>query len=82
MHQSHGQILWIVFGLEEGYTEQSVEDRRRLAGEKFRDGMKPVKPSTIRQHHEKKALDRLTEMLLDYNRRNAESTSTRPRALR
>jgi hypothetical protein len=81
-HQSHGQILWIVLGLEEGYTEQSVEERRKLAGEKFRDGMKPVTPSTIRQHHEKKALDRLTKMLLDYNRRHVESAPTRPTMLR
>jgi len=66
-HVSHGKILWIVLGLEEQYLRMSsAEERRRCAGEAFRGGERPVSAGTIRQHHEKRALDRLTEMLLDY----------------
>ncbi|MFZ1153509.1 MAG: hypothetical protein WAN93_01250 [Solirubrobacteraceae bacterium] len=77
-HQSHGEILWIVLGFETDCANMSVEERRKLAGEKFRDGMKPVKSSTIRQHHEKKALDRLTKMLLDYESRHIGKAPVRP----
>lgn len=76
-HQSHGEILWIVLDLDRAHPGKSVEERRRIAGESFRDGEKPVKASTIRQHHEKRALDRLTEMLLAYEQRHIESASAR-----
>jgi hypothetical protein len=76
-YQSHGEILWTVLDLDRAHPGTSVEERRRIAGESFRDGEKPVKASTIRQHHEKRALDRLTEMLLAYEKRHVESASAR-----
>jgi hypothetical protein len=66
---SHGQILWIVLGLEEQYLSMgSAEERRKCAGEVFRGGERPVSAGTIRQHHEKRALDRLTALLLEHER--------------
>jgi hypothetical protein len=67
-HQSHGKILWIVLGLEDDYLQLRAGERRALAGRAFRDGMAPVRADTIRLHHEPAALDRLTEMLLQYER--------------
>jgi hypothetical protein len=76
-HQSYGKILWIVLDLGGAYPNKSVEERRLIAGENFRGGEEPVKASTIRQHHEKRALDRLTEMLLAYEREHVENASAR-----
>jgi hypothetical protein len=66
-----------VLNLDGAYPGTSVEERRRIAGESFRGGEEPVKASTIRQHHEKRALDRLTEMLLAYEREHVEGASAR-----
>jgi hypothetical protein len=69
-HQSHGKILWIVLALDEQYVGLSAEERRQLAGREFRGGAEPVSAGTIRQLHEKRALDRLTTLLIEYERRN------------
>lgn len=63
----HRRILTIVFGLDERYLGDSAKSRRTMAGMEFRDGSRPVSPETIRQHHEPKALDKLTELLLKRN---------------
>jgi hypothetical protein len=68
-HLSHGSILWVVLGLEDRYLRMgSAEQRRECAGRIFRGGERPVSAGTIRQHHEKRALDRLTAMLVEYER--------------
>lgn len=57
-------LLSIVLGLDPSSAELSATERRALAGQQFRGGRKPVRPGTIRQYHEPRALDQLTEILL------------------
>ncbi len=72
--QSHGQILWIVLGLEQQYLKLNARERRGVAGRLFRKGEKPVSAETIRQLHEKTALDRLTALFVDFDRKFRESS--------
>lgn len=63
----YGTILRIVLGLDSQYLDLSAEERRARAGEEFRGGEQPVSAGTIRQLHEKAALDRLTALLVDFD---------------
>lgn len=60
----HRILLEIVLDLEEKYIEKTATQRRAIAGERFRGGRDVVTAGTIRQHHEGKALDKLTRIVL------------------
>jgi hypothetical protein len=66
---SYGEILWVVLGLEDRYLGLNARARRAIAGRDFRKGEQPVTAETIRQLHEKAALDHLTVRLADLERR-------------
>lgn len=63
-HSQYRQLLTIVLALDERYVGLTARQRREIAGRKFRGGERPVSWGTIRQHHEPKALDQLTSVLL------------------
>jgi len=61
-----GEVLWIVLGLDPRFEGASAILRREAAGREFRGGEDPVRGGTIRQLHEPRALDLLTERLLAF----------------
>ncbi|MFL5897453.1 MAG: hypothetical protein ACJ76D_03185 [Solirubrobacterales bacterium] len=63
------KLLWIIFDFDRDYPDSTAKVRRTVAGERFREGKKPVTHGTVRQYHEPRALDRLSELLVDYERR-------------
>lgn len=67
--RSQRTIVMIVLGLDEQYLGMTAKDRRQLAGERFREGTRPVSWGTIRQYHEPKAMDRLASTLLESEHR-------------
>ncbi len=58
------ELLTIVLGLDTGYENLGLGQRRELAGQRFRGGGAPVTGATIRQYHEPRALDQLTSVLV------------------
>jgi hypothetical protein len=70
-NQPHKRILQIVLDLDRRYSKLTAGERREVAGREFRDH--PVKAETIRQVHEKAALDRLAIMLTAFDRKFRES---------
>lgn len=61
--RQYRDLLGIVLGLDPATEGMKAQERRRMAGERFRGGERPVRPGTIRQYHEPRALDQLTEAL-------------------
>jgi hypothetical protein len=61
---SYAELLTVVLGLDEQYLGRP--GARAIAGVGFRGGHTPVGAGTIRQHHEPKALDELSESLLAF----------------
>lgn len=59
-------LLGIVLGVEPEYRDLPLSERRAIAAAEFRGGRSPVKPGTIRQHHEPRALDALARVLSAY----------------
>jgi hypothetical protein len=57
-------LLTIVLGLDPAYEHLTAGEKRRIAGQEFRGGERPVSAGTIRQHHEPRALDELAAMLV------------------
>ncbi|HEX8207702.1 MAG TPA: hypothetical protein VF587_16680 [Solirubrobacteraceae bacterium] len=72
--RQHRILLTIVFGFDERFTleDTNLQQRREAAGIHFRDGQRQVKWGTIRQHHEPKGLDLLTEVIAGMERQAAE----------
>lgn len=70
------KLLTIVLDLDREYADLSVQDRRAVAGREFRDGQRPVSAGTIRQHHERRALDQLAEVLQQQAYQDAASRGT------
>lgn len=62
------RLLEILFDFDRDYPESTAKKRRTVAGEQFRDGKKQVTQGTVRQYHEPRALDRLAELLVEYER--------------
>jgi hypothetical protein len=60
----HRQLLTIVLALDDAYAGMTARERRERAGQDFRGGTHQVSWGTIRQHHEPRALDELTSLLL------------------
>lgn len=58
------KLLLILFDFDRDYPESTAKTRRTVAGEQFRDGKKQVTRGTVRQYHEPRALDRLSELLV------------------
>jgi schlafen family protein len=58
------RLLTIVLALDDAYAGLSARERREIAGREFRGGTRPVSWGTIRQHHEPRALDELTSVLV------------------
>jgi hypothetical protein len=61
------RLLRAVLPLKPEYLGRSVKERRIAAGKEMKDGKK-VQPGTIRTYYEPKALDKLTEVLLEMER--------------
>lgn len=57
-------VLRIVLALDKEFLETTATDRRKAAGERFRDGSAPVQAGTIRQYHEVKAIEKLHALIL------------------
>jgi hypothetical protein len=72
-NKPHKRILRIVLDLDRQYTALTAGQRRAVAGREFRGGDHPVTAETIRQVHEKAALDRLTIMLVAFDKKFCES---------
>jgi hypothetical protein len=59
------RVLKHVLPLIEEYLGTSIKERRTAASKAIKDGKKSVKPGTIRTYYEPKALDKLTEVLIE-----------------
>jgi hypothetical protein len=60
----HRRLLRYVLPLIPEYLGTTVLERRTLAGEQMRDGIKSVKAGTIRTYYEPRALDQLAAALV------------------
>jgi hypothetical protein len=65
---AYRRLLTIVLGLGAPYRRLSPLERRTVAGKEFRGGTRPVKPNTVRQFHEPRALDELAAIIADGTR--------------
>lgn len=74
----HKRLLGVVLGLDDKFLGMSARGRREFAGIEFRGGQRPVGRETIRKHHEPKALDKLTELLLKRNPLSTSGGENRP----
>jgi len=71
-------LLTIVLEIDPEYRGLSAGERRSIAGRRFRGGARPVSAGTIRQHHEPRALDLLTEELVKSDPHTALERTTDP----
>lgn len=62
--RKYRRLLRYVLPLYEEYVGKTIKERRTAAGQDYKDGKKPIKPGTIRTHHEPKALDVLAKVLV------------------
>jgi hypothetical protein len=71
LSQQHRDLLRFVLGLDPTTRDLSAMERRRIAGERFRGGTKPVSAGTIRTYHEPRALDELAAILISLDSESA-----------
>jgi hypothetical protein len=64
----HRKIVEIVLALDPDYRGMTAQARRELAGKEFRGGARPVSGETIRQYHERQAIQMLADQLLERER--------------
>jgi hypothetical protein len=62
--QQHRIVLEIVLALDTDYLGETAIARRTAAGLKFRGGRATVTWGTVRQYHEKNALDKLCVIIM------------------
>jgi hypothetical protein len=77
-NSEYAKVIWIVLALDEDYFGLEAQKRREIAGLECRDGLRPLRPSTIRTIYERVAREQLTKLLLQTERNALDERSEEP----